>query len=129
MSTQAQEMVNRNEAPSITEASTEDVRAERRVAPLVDVYENTDELLLYVDVPGVDQDGLDIRLEKGQLDLEARQAPQGDWHRPVVFARSFTVPNSIDAEKVSAELEMGRLVVHLPKSEAAKPRRIEVKLS
>ena len=107
----------------------EHVSAQRRVAPLVDVYENVDELMLLMDVPGVEDEGLSIQLDGGKLDLEARQNIPDEAQQafpPVVFARSFTVPSSIDAARVSAEIHAGVLKIHLPKSEAAKPRRIEV---
>ena len=126
METQNNEMVQR------PQPNPEHVRAERRVAPPVDVYENNDAILLLVDVPGVEQDGLSIQLDGGQLDIEARQpktAGEELGFEPVVYARSFSVPNTIDASKVAAALELGVLRVHLPKSEAAKPRRIEVKAS
>ena len=108
----------------------EHVRAERRVTPPVDVYENNDEILLLVDVPGVEQEGLDVRLDGGQLDLEARQpkaSAEGLGFEPIVYTRSFSVPSTVDATQVAAELDMGVLKVHLPKSDAAKPRRIEVR--
>jgi HSP20 family molecular chaperone IbpA len=122
MAKQKNEMVQR------PEDEAEPVRAEHRVAPLVDVYENDDEILLRVDVPGVDDDGLNIQLDGRQLDIEARQSQpeDGTGYEPIAFVRSFTVPNTVDAEKVSANLEMGVLDLHLPKSEAAKPRRIQV---
>lgn len=122
METQSYEMTQGNqEAP-------EHVRAERRLTPPVDVYENADEILVLVDVPGVEHKGLDIRLEGGKLDVEARQLDTAPEVEPVVFARSFSVPNSVDAARVAAELDMGVLKVHLPKSEAAKPRQIQVKV-
>jgi HSP20 family molecular chaperone IbpA len=111
------------------EESIEHVRDERRVTPPVDVYENKDELLVIVDVPGAGKDGLSIQLEDGQLDVEARQSAafaEGGF-QPLVFARSFKVPSTIDQAKVSAELDNGVLKVHLPKSELAKPRRIAIK--
>ena len=121
-------MDTNNEMVQRSPEELEDVRAVRRVAPPVDVYENDDELLLVLDVPGVSEDAFHIHLEGGKLELEAcqPQPPEGLDYEPVVFTRSFTVPNSIDADKVAAELEMGVLKVHLPKSAAAKPRRIAV---
>jgi HSP20 family molecular chaperone IbpA len=113
------------------EQQLQNVRAaERHVTPPVDVYENDEEILLWVDVPGVEQDGLTIQLDGGKLDLEARQpsAPaEALGFEALVYARSFGVPSSVDASKVSAELEQGVLKLHLPKSEAAKPRRIAVR--
>ncbi|HHH30571.1 MAG TPA: Hsp20/alpha crystallin family protein [Polyangiaceae bacterium] len=110
-------------------SEVEDVRAQPRVTPPVDVFENDDEILLVVDVPGVDEDGVDVQLREGTLHLEARQA-KGDEDvaiTPVVYARSFTVPRTVDPGAVAAELDLGVLTVHLPKAEAAKPRRIEIK--
>jgi HSP20 family molecular chaperone IbpA len=125
MTTQNTEMARR------PQEQLEHVRDEQRVMPPVDVYENDDEILLLVDVPGVAQDGLDVQLEGGRLDLEARQSalPEGDPGQPLLFARSFSVPNTVDPAKVAAELDMGVLKIHLPKGEAAKPRRIQVKAS
>jgi len=99
------------------------------VAPPVDIYENEEEILLVADVPGVESDHVDVRLEQGQLDLEAKQVPpreQAESLPAVLFARSFRVPETVDPAGVSAELKDGVLRVHLKKSEAAKPRRIEV---
>jgi HSP20 family molecular chaperone IbpA len=72
----------------------------------------------------------DDSARRGKLDLEARQpsAPaEALGFEALVYARSFGVPSSVDASKVSAELEQGVLKLHLPKSEAAKPRRIAVR--
>lgn len=128
MTTQSNEMVGRREGVEAREEHVEHVRAERRVTPPVDVYENEDAIMLLVDVPGVREDGLDIRLEGGQLELEARQPkPESELdYEPVAFARTFIVPNTVDAAKVAAELDKGVLKVLLPKSEAAKPRRIAI---
>ena len=114
----------------VQSAQPETISRDVRAAPPVDVYENADEIVMLVDVPGVDEAGLGLRLEAGQLDLEARQATyEHDGFQPVVFARSFTLPRSIDSDGVSAKLAQGVLIVRLRKSEAAKPRRIEIKTS
>lgn len=99
------------------------------VTPPVDIYENDDEILLVADCPGVDPNDIDVHLEQGQLDIEGKQVPpaeQADSLPPVLFARSFRVPETIDSEGVSAELKSGVLHIRLKKSEAAKPRRIKV---
>ncbi len=124
MATENNEMVQREQD------QVEHVSQVPRLAPPVDVFENADELLLRADVPGVEQDALDIRLDGGELTFEAKQPEpeEGDEsYRAVWFTRSFTLPSTIDVEKVSAELCDGVLEVRLPKSEAAKPRRIAVK--
>jgi HSP20 family molecular chaperone IbpA len=103
------------------------------VAPRVDIYENDNEVLLLADVPGVDRDGLTIDLDKDQLTLEGRveeRAPGqalGREFQALDYRRSFIVPSGIDATRIAAELSNGVLSLHLPKSEALKPRQIQVK--
>jgi HSP20 family protein len=105
------------------------------VAPPVDIYENRDELLVVADVPGARTDGITVRLDKNELYLHARRedAPAGDAVRGGVraadYTRTFVVPRGIDAEKISAQLNGGVLRIHLPKSDAVKPRKIEVRAS
>ncbi|MBW2526800.1 MAG: Hsp20/alpha crystallin family protein [Deltaproteobacteria bacterium] len=99
------------------------------IAPPVDIYENDEEILLVADLPGVTPDDIDVHLEQGQLDLEGKQVPpteQAESLPPVMFARSFRVPETVDANGVVAELRGGVLHIHLKKSEAARPKRIKV---
>ena len=99
------------------------------VKPPVDIYENEEEILLVADFPGVDPANVDVRLEAGQLDIEGKQVPpkeQADSLPPVLFARSFRMPDTIDPATVTADLKGGVLTVHLRKSEQAKPKRIRV---
>jgi HSP20 family molecular chaperone IbpA len=111
----------------------ERTQARPTFSPAVDIYENQDELLLVADVPGVKLEDVAIEFERNQLTLTARrQLPElkglreGDF--PVFdYVRSFTVPRGIDAEKIHAELSNGVLSVHLPRSAAAKPRKIDVR--
>jgi HSP20 family molecular chaperone IbpA len=105
------------------------------VAPRVDIFENKDELLVIADMPGVAKDGLTINLDAEQLSIEGRisDAPQAralarEW-RPVDFRRSFVLPQGIDREKITAELKLGVLTLHLPKAASVKPRQITVKAS
>ena len=100
-----------------------------RVVPLVDVYENQDEFLVFADVPGVDKERLDVRIDSSLLTVEARQtiATGGDdGSQPMIYARTFALPENIDATKVSAEIDAGVVRIRMPKNEAAKPRRITV---
>lgn len=105
------------------------------VAPLVDVYENENELLLIADLPGVTQDSLKIDLDNETLTLVGRIHEEVSGHvlgrefQSVDYRRSFMLPGGIDASKISAELSNGVLNLHLPKSEEIKPRRIEVKIA
>ena len=111
----------------------EQVQERPWVTPRVDIYENDNELLLLADVPGVAKDGLMINLDKEQLTIEGHleeASPDEALGREFTsfdYRRSFAVPVGIDAGKISADLKDGVLSLHLPKSEALKPRQIEVK--
>lgn len=101
-------------------------------APHVDIYENDDEILLYVDMPGVEKKDITVEINNGQLDLvglrkfATKGSAQWEEFGDVEFQRTFSVPPTIDVEKVNAELKDGILHLHLLKSEAAKPRQIEI---
>lgn len=103
------------------------------VTPAVDIYENDDEILLYADMPGVAKDGISVNIDNGRLTLsgtrqmEASGAANWEEFGAVEYRRVFSVPQTIDMEKVNAELKDGVLRLHLPKSEAAKPKQIEIK--
>lgn len=111
----------------------ERVRQRFTVTPRVDVYENANELLLLVDVPGATKESVSIQLDKGQLTIEATRSEESNGsplvaeYRPADYARVFAIPQGIDATKIDAELNGGVLRLRLPKSEALKPRRIEVR--
>ncbi len=116
----------------------ESVPAERSrelpaVAPLVDIYENDDEILMHADMPGVNKDDITVNIDNGKLTLsgvrkiDATGAALWEEFGSVEYHRTFSVPQSIDVDKVHAELKDGVLRLHLPKSEAAKPRQIEIR--
>lgn len=124
-----QEGLVRSEPQSLMQS---DQRPE--VTPACDVYENDEEVLVVADVPGVNTDGLEINLVNGELNIVARRdlAPGegtllGMEYRDCDYRRRFAVPGGIDAEKIDAKLEKGVLWLHLPKSQALKPRRIAVR--
>jgi HSP20 family protein len=102
--------------------------------PRIDILETENELLLFADLPGVEQDNVDVRFENGELTLRARRtSPEAD-RAPLAFEyetgdyfRAFRITEQVDAEKIWAELKNGVLTLHLPKVEAAKPRKITVK--
>jgi HSP20 family molecular chaperone IbpA len=99
----------------------------------VDIYETEQELTLYADVPGVRPEEVDLRYEQGELLLHGRVKPRHNGENFLLqeydegdFYRAFTIHESIDSNKIEAECKNGVLVVHLPKAEHAKPRRINV---
>jgi HSP20 family protein len=102
--------------------------------PRVDIVESGDELLLMADLPGVRSDDLDIRFENGELVLVGKCAPRHENVNLMLneygvgdFYRAFAISETIDSTRIAAELKNGVLIVHLPKTERAKPKRIAVK--
>ena len=102
------------------------------VGPLVDIYENDDEILLYADMPGVAKEDINLNIDNGKLvitgirNLKAAGAANWEEFSGTEYRRTFSVPQTIDLAKVNAELNYGVLRLHLPKSDAAKPRQIEI---
>jgi HSP20 family protein len=112
-------------------------RATRPWSPAVDIVETEDALVLKADLPDVKLEDIDVRVEnetltiKGERKFEKEEKIKG-YHRIErsygAFMRSFTVPASLEAEKVSAEYKNGVLTVTLPKREEAKPRQVKVQV-
>lgn len=115
-------------------ATPEWTRGAVTYTPRCDIFETDDELVLCADLPGVEPGNADVRYENGELIIHARCTPRqegvnylgyeygiGDYYR------AFTIGEAIDADKIAAELRNGVLTVHLPKSEAVKPKKIPVK--
>ena len=103
-------------------------------SPRIDIWETDEELILYADMPGVTAPDLDIQFENRELRIHGRVAPRHERINFLYgeygigdFYRSFTIGETIDDGKITAELSQGVLTLHLPKTEAVKPRRIEVK--
>lgn len=106
---------------------------EQYIQPPVDIYEAGDGLMVVADMPGVVSEDLDIRVERNILTLQAKAKPvlPGDpYYREyhlVNFFRQFQLSDEVDANNITADLKNGVLSLTLPKSEAAKPRRIQVR--
>jgi len=98
----------------------------QRFNPEVDIYETEQELVLMADLPGVAQQDLQLEVERGILTLEAEQAAVEGAARKA-FYRQFKLSERIDADAGVAELKDGVLTLRLPKTEAAKAKKIAVK--
>lgn len=115
------------------EKKVEKTREIYEATPAVDIYENEDEILLHADMPGVVKEDISVDIDNGTLSIsgvrkfETKGAATYEEFSDVEYVRSFSVPQTIDVEKVEAELKNGVLRLHLPKSEMAKPRHIEIK--
>ena len=119
----------------ITEAKPIATREEERyLRPPVDIYETSDGLVVVADLPCVDKDGIDVRVDNGVLTIEGRAnyTPVHDAYYSefsvINFFRQFQLDEEIDQERISAELKHGVLTIHLPKAQKAKPKQISVKV-
>ena len=110
----------------------------RTWAPPVDIYENGDSLVLKAEVPGVDPKDVEVRVEDNTLYLKGerkfeKEVKDDKYHRVErsygTFTRSFSLPNSIDAEKVQADYKDGILTLTMPKREEAKPKTIKINVT
>ena len=110
----------------------------RTWAPPVDIYENGDNLVLKAELPGVNPDEVEIRVEDNTLYLKGERKFEKDvkeqnYHRVErsygTFTRTFSLPNSIDADKVAANYKDGVLTLTMPKKEEAKPKTIKINVS
>jgi HSP20 family protein len=110
-------------------------RTSRPWSPAVDILETENDLVVKADLPDVPLEDIDVRVENGTLSLKgerkfAKDFADKGYHRIErsygAFVRSFTVPSSVDTEKVSADYKNGVLTVTLPKKEAAKPKQVRV---
>lgn len=106
-------------------------------APLVDITEDEKEYIIKTELPEVKKEDVKVAVENGLLTIVGERKFEKEenkkYHRVERaygrFVRSFIVPDSVDADKVSAEFKDGVLKVHLPKSEKTKPKQIEVKVA
>ena len=105
--------------------------------PAVDILETENELIVKAEVPGVTEKDIDIQIVDGTLVLkgerkfeEEKKDEKSGYHRIErsygAFARYFSLPDTIDPEKVKADYKHGVLTVTLAKKEVAKPKQIKV---
>ncbi|WP_289022888.1 Hsp20/alpha crystallin family protein [Desulfobacter postgatei] len=126
-------MTDRKDITKTENKAIEKTRELRTATPAVDIYENENEILLFADMPGVHKDDITVNIENGKLAISGirRLDHQGvsNWEEfvDVEYVRSFSIPQTINVEDVEATLKDGVLTLHLPKSETAKPRLIEIK--
>ncbi len=106
--------------------------------PPVDILETEQELMVKADVPDLKFEDIDVRMENGTLTIRGERKfeeakTEGGWHRVErsygKFERSFTLPDTVDAEKVTADYKAGTLTVTLPKKEIAKPRQVKIQVN
>ena len=105
-------------------------------APPVDIFETHDRVILRAEIPGVQKEDMDVRIENGVLTLHGERKQDAEIREDTAhrveriygaFTRSFTLPTTVDAAKITATYKDGILEVSVPKAEAAKPTTVEIK--
>jgi len=104
-------------------------------SPSVDIIETQDALRVLADMPGVSSENIDIHFENGELTIHGRVKDHQAQNQQYLlqeygtgdFFRAFRISEEINAEKIHAEYKDGVLILHLPKVEALKPRKIVVR--
>jgi len=125
-----------NDVAVKTNAPTETQTRRVVFTPQVDIFEVGDEMVLQLDMPGVKGDDVEIHYERGELAVSARKNPTPKSGRGLVeefetgdYYRAFLISQDVAADRITAELKHGVLTVRLPKHEAAKPRKVAVKVA
>jgi HSP20 family protein len=104
-------------------------------APAVDVYEDEHNVTLKIEVPGIDEKDIDVRIENNTLTVHGerkieKEEKEENYRRVErqygSFTRTFNLPATVDAEKVQADYDKGVLKITLPKKAEAKPKQIKV---
>ena len=107
-------------------------------SPAVDIYETDDEVVVKAELPEVNQKDIDIQIENNTLILRGerkfnKETKKENFHRIEraygTFSRSFTLPGTIDQEKISADYKDGILKISMPKREGTRPKQIKVAIS
>ena len=105
--------------------------------PALDLYQNNDNVVAIVELPGMRKEEIEISLQDGMLTIAGERKAESDQEEGATrterftgkFRRSITLPSRVDANKVTATYKDGILTVTLPKAEEAKPKQIQVNVS
>jgi len=132
-----QERMNRLLRGSYSPEGPEEALTTTSFAPPVDIYEDEHDITLKMEVPGIDDKDIDVRLENNTLTVHGerkieKEEKEENFRRVErqygSFTRSFTVPNTVNPEQVSADYEKGVLKIKLAKKAEAKPKQIKVNI-
>jgi HSP20 family protein len=133
--TTIQDRMNRLFRDSYGTEGREEALTTTSFAPPVDVYEDEHNVTLKIEVPGIDEKDIDVRIENNTLTVHGErkfeQEEKEENYRRVErqygsFTRTFTLPNTVDQESVQADYDKGVLKVKLAKKAEAKPKQIKV---
>lgn len=109
-------------------------RYARSWMPRADIYETEDQVVVQLDLPGVNIDTVDVQCEQGMLSIKGERPFSQEENRQYFrveniygpFERYFEIPRTLDVENVEATYHQGVLTLTLPKTEAAKPKKIAI---
>ena len=130
-----QDRMNRLFRDSYNEAGRDESLTTSSIAPAVDVYEDEHKVTLKIEVPGIDEKDIDVRIENNTLTVHGerkfeKEEKEENFRRVErqygSFTRSFTLPSSVDPGQVSAHYDNGVLKIKLAKKAEAKPKQIKV---
>ncbi|MFL9858715.1 Hsp20/alpha crystallin family protein [Paraburkholderia madseniana] len=127
--------LSRHDPAAVARAQGEQPARRMTITPAVDIYENSEGVTLWADLPGVTKDKLEVRIHDGNLSIEAQAVVptpanlrvQHAEVREPHFARTFTLSPDFDTSKIEANLQDGVLKLTIPRRDEARPRRIEVR--
>jgi HSP20 family protein len=130
-----QDRMNRLFRDSYGSEGREEALTTSTFAPPVDVYEDEHNVTLKIEVPGIDEKDIDVRIENSTLTVHGerrfeKEEKEENYRRVErqygSFVRTFTLPQTVDQESVQADYEKGVLKIKLAKREEAKPKQIKV---
>jgi HSP20 family protein len=105
--------------------------------PAINILERQDAMVITADLPGLKAEDVEVTVEEGTLSIRGErkleEASEGETYHRVerlygMFERTFTLPNSIDVDKIEARFSDGEMVLTLPKREESKPRSVKIKV-
>ncbi|KWO13019.1 heat-shock protein [Burkholderia cepacia] len=120
---------------AVARRGTEQPRRRITLVPAVDIYEDSQVVTLWADLPGVTKDKLDVKVHDNNLSIEAEAAVPTPTNlrlqhaevREPHFARTFTLSPDFDTSRIEASLQDGVLKLTIPRRDEARPRRVEVR--
>jgi HSP20 family protein len=130
-----QDRMNRIFRESFSPEGSDEALTASNFAPPVDVYEDEHDITLKIEVPGIDEQDINVSIDNHTLTVRGERRFEKDekeenFHRVErmygSFSRSFTLSNTVDTEQVSAHYEKGVLKIRLAKKAEAKPKLIKV---
>jgi len=105
--------------------------------PAINILEREESMVITADLPGLQAEDVEVTVEDGTLSIRGErkleEAAEGETYHRVerlygVFQRTFTLPDSVDVDKIEARFSNGEMVLTMPKREESKPRSVKIKV-